>query len=287
MMFRLLVVACTLTTSVPAADASFEAAMALVRAKRYPEARESLEQVVAAAPSNAEAWHELGIVWRRRRDTAAYEQAVKCLGRAAELAPANARYLADYGGTSLELADRTRSLSLATRGREAMEKAVALDPDDLDAREGLYQFYSRAPFFVGGSASKAAGQLTAIRQQDPDRAVALEVLAKASDKQYGEAFRLCDEELAKHPDNYTALYQYGRTASVSGQNLPQGLACLKKALTVEPPHPASPTHSHVWYRIADIEQKLGHPTAARAAYESALQLDPGNRQAAAAIEKLK
>jgi tetratricopeptide (TPR) repeat protein len=265
----------------------FLSALELVRAKRYPEARPLLEKVVAAEPKNAAAWYQLGMVWRGRHDTAAYEEALKCLRTATDLEPTNERYLADFAGTSLDLANRTRSISMATNGRDAMEKAVALNPNDIDAREGLFQYYMRAPFFVGGSNTKAATQLEEIRRRDPNRAIALSVLSKADDKDFDGAFKLCDEELASHPTNYTALYQYGRTASLSGQNLPRGLECLQKALTIEPPNPASPTHSHVWFRIGDIQQKLGHVDEARAAYKSALEIDPSNRLAIAALEKLK
>lgn len=269
------------------AGSAFDAAMALVRAKRYPEAREALEKVVASEPNNAIAWHELGEVWHKRHDTAAYEKAVDCFAKAADLQPSNATFLADYGGTSMELAGRTRSISAATRGRDAMEKAVALDPNNLDAREGLFQYYTQAPFFIGGSTSKAAAQLAEIRRRDPDRGTALAVLAKANAHELDAAFALCDEALQRNPSNYTALYQYGRTASFSGKNLERGLECLRKALTIEPPGPASPTHSHVWYRIGDIELKLGHTDAAKTAFAESLKVDPSNPQAGAALEKLK
>ena len=79
----------------------------------------------------------------------------------------------------------------------------------------------------------------------------------------------------------------GRTASISGENLARGLACLRECLKQEPPTPASPTHSNVWQRIGNLEEKLQHPAEARTAYETALKLDPNNRQAADALGKLK
>lgn len=276
-----------LATIAVRANTDFELAMELLKAKRYPEARPLLERTVAAEPKNAAAWYQLGMVWRARHDTEAFEQAVKCLKASVELEPSNARYLADYGGTSMELANRTRSISAATDGRAAMEKAITLNPNDVDAREGLFQYYARAPFFVGGSSSKAAEQLDAIRRLDPNRAIALSVLSKADAKDFDGAFRLCEAELATHPSNYTALYQYGRTASLSGQNLERGLECLQHAMKIDPPNPASPTHSHVLFRIGDLEQKLGHLEAAKAAYKSALEIDPANRLATAALERLK
>ena len=275
-----------LATTTVRADATFDAAMALVHAKRYPEARVALQQVVAAQPKNAAAWHQLGMVWRARHDTTAYEQAAQCLASAVALEPNNPIYLGDYGGTEMELADRTRSISAAITGRDAMQKAETLAPDDLDVREGLFLYYLRAPFFVGGSTAKADSELQEIRRRNPSRAISLAVLTKANDKDYAGAFALCDQELATHPDDYTALYQYGRTASVSGQKLERGLACLQKALTIEPPGPTAPAHTYVWGRIGDIQQKLGHPQEARDAYKTALKLDPNNRLASSALEKL-
>ncbi len=284
---RVLLAFLLLSTCCIRADVTLDDALALIKSKRILEARDVLQKLVVTEPTNASAWHELGLVWKARRDNTAYEEAVRCLEKAVELDPKNADYLADYGGTAMELADRTRSISAANKGRDAMEKALTLDPDNLDAREGLFQFYLQAPFFVGGSNSKAAAQLEEIRRRDPDRAVALEVLTKAKAKDYSAAFQLCENALGKSPDNYTALYQYGRTASVSGQNLDRGLECLKKALTIEPPHPASPTHSNIWYRIGEIERKRGNAAGARSAYASALKLDANNHQASAALGQLK
>lgn len=269
------------------ADSAFDAAMALLHAKRLPEARDAFARLVTNEPRNASAWHELGLIWRARGDTDAYQHAVSCLQKAAELDPANPEFLADYGGASMELASRTRSISAATKGRAAMEKAIELNPDNLDAREGLYQYYLRAPFFVGGSTAKAEQQLEEIRRRDPDRATVLAVIEKTDAKDFSAAFQLCDAVLAKEPANYTALYQYGRTASISGQNLERGLTCLQRMLKLESPGPAAPRPTHAWYRIGVIEQKLGRPGEAKHAFEMALKLEPTNPQAQKAMESLK
>src|SRR5581483_6838802 len=185
----------------------------------YPEAQAALETLVAAEPNNAAACHELGLLWRKRdtkpNDNSALETALKWLGRAAELEPNNAVYIGDFGGSEMQYAGRVTSLSAAYKGRDAMEKAIALDPNYLDAREGLFEFYTNAPWPIGSS-SKAEAQLVEIKQRDPDRGTVLEVIAKVQGKDYAAAFTTCDAVLARTPDNYTALYQYGRTASIAG-----------------------------------------------------------------------
>lgn len=268
------------------ADGDFEAALALFKAKRYPEARAAFEKLVAADPNSAAAVHYLGRTIIARNDPAALENGLVWLAKAVELEPNNAVYLGIYGGASLQLAGRTNSLSAANRGREAMEKALAINPDYLEAREGLFQFYDRAPWPIGSSA-KAKAQLEEIRKRNPDLATILGVVSKVRAREYAAAFKMCEEVLANKPDNYTALYHYGRTASVSGQNLELGLTRLRHCLDFEPPTPASPTHSHAWQRIGNILEQLGRSDEARAAYETALKLDPSNRQAADALAILK
>ncbi len=262
------------------------AARALQQQRHYPQARAAFQAFVGRHPNHAAACHELGLLWRMRVDDEAFKEAVKWLGRAAELEPTNARYVGDYGGTSLQLASRTRSVSAATKGRDAMERAIALDPDYLDAREGLYEFYRRAPWPLG-SASKANAQLAEIKKRDPDRALLLSVNAKVAARDYDGGFKICEEMLARKPNDYTALYYYGRTASVSGRNLEQGLYSLQKCLTLVPPTPASPSHSNVWHRIGNVLEKLGRIDDAKSAYESALKLDAANTQAASSRARLE
>lgn len=267
------------------APASLAAALELFTARRYPEAREALARIVGAEPNHAAAHHYLGRTLTIRHDLPAIEEGLRHLARAAELEPRNAVYLGIYGGASLQHAGRTNSLLAARRGREAMEQALALDPDYLDAREGLFQFYQRAPWPLGSTA-KAAAQLEEIRRRDPDLATVLTVGVRLNARDYAGAFQLCEEVLARQPRNYTALYHYGRCASISGQNLERGLASLQQCLTLEPPTPAAPSHSHVWHRIGILEERRQRPNDARAAYRAALERDPHNRQASEALARL-
>jgi tetratricopeptide (TPR) repeat protein len=268
------------------ADSGFDSAVTLFNEKKFPEARVAFEKIIDREPGNAAACHYLGEILLRRGDASAIDDAVPWLEKAARLEPTNASYLADYGGASMQLAAIHTSLGAATRGRDAMEQAIKLDPNDLEARTGLMQFYDRAPWPIGSS-ERAAAQLEEIRKRDPDLATVLSVIGKANGGDYAAAFRLCDDVLARQPNNYTALYQYGRTASISGRNLDRGLACLKQCLTLPVPGPAAPSYSNTWHRIGVIQDKLGHPADARTAYAVALKLDPNNRQASDALAKLK
>ena len=266
--------------------APLDEAITLFQAKNYPAARAALEAVATAEPRNAAACYFLGLTLAHRGDAHALDDAAAWLEKAVQLEPENATYLADFGGVSMQLAQKNTSLLAANKGRQAMEKAVRLDPENLDARQGLFEFYEQAPWPLGSSA-KATAELEEIKKRDPARAVALSVRLKADAKDYTAAFRICEELLARNPDDYTALYQYGRTASISGDHLIRAVECLKRCLTLTPPSPASPKPTNVWNRLGVLHEKLGHPAEARNAYAKAVELDPTNHQAVEALGKLK
>ncbi len=58
------------------------------------------------------------------------------------------------------------------KGRAALMRAIALDPDNLDARATLMQFLLQAPGMVGGSRDGARVQAREIAQRDPERGLA-------------------------------------------------------------------------------------------------------------------
>jgi tetratricopeptide (TPR) repeat protein len=264
--------------------APLDDAVELYKVKKYPEAREALQKLTAAEPTNAAAAYYYGMTLRRRGDNSALEDAVPWLAKAIELEPNNATYLADFGGSSMQLAGKKTSLSAATRGRDAMIRAIELAPDNLDAREGLMQFYAQAPWPLS-SISKALAQADEIAKRDTTRGLAAFITVKTAEKKYTEAIARCEEVLIKTPDNYLALYQIGRLASICGEQLDRGLITLRRCLELTPPANL-PGHSGAHYRIGLIMEKKGDKPAARAAYEAALKLDPTLKLAADALAKL-
>lgn len=164
------------------AESDIDRAAELYRSHRYPEARVILERIVAADPRNAAACHYLGMAIDRAGGPQSPELAVVWLEKAVRLDPGTALYLGDYGGVCFQLADRRRSYFDATRGRNAMLRAVEIDPNYLDAREGLMQFYARAPWPLGSS-TLAREQAEAIASRDARRGLrAYLILGRAFEK---------------------------------------------------------------------------------------------------------
>jgi len=168
---------------------------ALYRQRKYAEARAILEPLAAAEPDNAAAAYFLGMTLQRAGGPAALDSARAILARAVKLAPGNAGYLAEYAGVCLLMADRDGSLGLALEGREDMTRAIAENPADLDARDGLMQFYAKAPWPLGDPARalELAGDIAA---RNPKRGTAAYLLVAALFDRRGMHERASEATLA-------------------------------------------------------------------------------------------
>jgi len=275
-----------LPLGLPAADSALkEQVGALFRERQWPEAQAMLEKVVAAEPGNAEAWYYLGESFLNRDDA---EHAVPPLEKAVNLAPDRGEYyvhLGDAYGLSAQHAGLFSKLGWAKKCKAAYEKAIELNPKNIRAREGLLQFCRQAPGFAGGGIDQAYAQAAEIQKLDPVRGRLAYADLYVSEKKFPEAFAMYDEVLKDTPDNYSALYELGRLAAVTGEGLDRGLAALQRCLTLPPP-PDQPGAAPTEWRIGNILEKKGDHAGAKLAYEAALKSDPKFSQAAEALKKL-
>ena len=216
------------------AETPLESAVGLYRSKDYPAARSALEQLLAENQSNADAHFYLGMLSDKQGDN---EAAVQHLEKATELNPTASNYFLELGGAYGHAAKKASLLSKmgwAKKCGAALEKAVQLDPDNLGARNGLISFYREAPSFVGGGMSKAYAQAEEIKKRDP--VVGANVLGQLylSENKYPQAFAVYEDALKSAPDNYSLLYNLGKAAAQSGENLDRGEAVLHRCLELTP-----------------------------------------------------
>lgn len=273
---------------VRAADTpDLNAAIALFNAKRVPEARDQLAVIVAREPKNIQALWYLGQSELKMQHRAA---ATEILAKAAELAPKNHQILADYGGSSLlratELGTTFSAIGFARRGRDALEQAVKLAPDIVGYREGLIQFYTRAPAFAGGSFSRAYAHIDEIARRNPARGAVIKANVLCSEKRYAEALSACEGILRTEPDNYLALYTLGRIVSETGHELARGEQAMRRCLQLTP-RIEEPDHASAHYRLGLILEKAGRSTDARGEYQASLALEPTYIKSSEALARLK
>jgi tetratricopeptide (TPR) repeat protein len=264
---------------------AYAAAVALYGQKRPLEAQQAFETLARANPDNGDIQFYLGRLALQRDDQ---EKAVGYLERAASLAPANSHVhlkLGDAYGISAQKAGLFSQLGWARKCKAEYEKAVELDPGNIDARWSLMEFYRQAPGIAGGGTDKALAQALEIKKLDVARGGIAVATVYAADGKFSLAFAEFDAALKLRPDDYAALYQFGRLAALSGQELDRGLAALQQCLALPLPE-GQPGPAPVHWRRGNILEKKGDKPGARAAYTEALRLDPKFSQAADALKKL-
>lgn len=251
-----------------------------------------------------------------------HEKAAELFEQAVKLAPNNAQYHYYLGAAWGELAQKAsvfKQATMAGKIREQFEKAVQLDPNFLDARFALIDFYTVAPGFMGGSMEKAGQQANEIkkrnnveghrawarvyaRQKKPDlarkelvdgvrenpnsaRAHYLLAGVLLNEKNWTGALQELETALRLDPNYMPAHYRLGAHAAMSGQNYARGEEALRKYLGYKPGD-NEPGHAYAWYFIGMIQEKQGKKVEAKASYANAKKLAPNAKDIAEALKRV-
>jgi tetratricopeptide (TPR) repeat protein len=241
---------------------------------------------------------------------------------ATKLDPQNSTYFLWLGrayGREAQNANVLRQPGLAKKTRNAWERAIQLDADNLDARSDLIQYYVQAPGFLGGSTTKAFEQAEEIRKRNalrgylelgalherekklPEAEKAYLAAAKEkSDRHVGEyrlglfyqntgafdkAFDVFESMIATNPSEFGALFQIGKTGAMSGQRLDRATAALEAYLQTTPGR-NDPSLAAAHWRLGMVHEKRQDRQRAKAEYETALRLDPTFKPATESLKKL-
>lgn len=314
---RSLLLALTFLTALSGgAQSSLERAKKLFEERKPAEAKKILTSIDDNQKDYAAAQYYLGRIAfdENNVDGASefFEEAIDANDKVAE-------YHNWYGNALGNIAQQANMLKqgmLAPKMKNAWERAVALDPQYVDPRQSLIQFYLQAPSFMGGSIDKAKemareiiklkpaeghrqlGNIYVKEKKIPEAEKEFIAMAKAdpafasglanfyvSQNQYEKAFTLFEEALKKNADDMLAIYQYGRASALSGQRLDKGEEYLKKYLTYTPKQ-NEPSHAGANMRLAQIHEKRGNKGEAKKLYTQALKLDGNLKEAKEGLERV-
>lgn len=296
-----------------------ERGASLVHEERFPEAERLLRSVLAADPAEPEAIYFLGRVYL---ETERITEAIRYFERMVAKHPKSSRVhqgLGEAYAVEAVHASVFRQLGLAREARRSLERAVALDPDNVEARVSLFEFYRHAPGVAGGSVERATAQAREVERRNPSRgrelranllrdqgrgeealvqyrrAIAADpanhrarlslALLHTERREFGAAFEVLDALLAREPGHRSALYQLGRNAALAGRRLSEGEAALRTYLR-HPPRRNQPSHAWALYRLGMIQRRQGELASARYTLRQALRLDPGLEGARKALEEI-
>jgi tetratricopeptide (TPR) repeat protein len=278
----------------------------------------------AASPTHAEnsssLFREAQELMRRQQFAAAAPLLEKCV--AAE--PGNSKFHQWLGrALGLQAAQKgiTSGVLSVRKVKAAFEKAIELDPLNLEARNDLAIMYVALPRLLGGSKARAAEQVAFIRRHDPALATQIDGDLLANEKKYEaalaaysesarlhsrpiiyvrislvhqqnkeweKAFAALERALAFDANHPLALYQVGRTAALSGQQLDRGEKSLRTYLAMPVREELeNPSIAAAHFRLGNILEKKGDLAGARTEYETSLKIDPKQKLARDALTKMK
>ncbi len=294
----------------------------LFQDRKFGEARSAAQSQLAANKSDATAMYWLGRVAEAENKNG---EALDWFEKAVKLDDKNAVYhlwVGNVVGEEAGNASKIKQPFMARRIKAEYEKAVALDPNLIAAREGLMGFYQQAPGFMGGSNEKAKEQVAAIRKLDPYRGHSAGARYAERDKdpagaakeweaaiaafpdsaapyfslggvyrrqsKWDEAFAAYERLMKAKPDELIAHLGWGAVSSLSGLQLERGERELKFFLanaTIEKHGNVNVAGAH--YRLGQVLEKTNRRDQAKPAYEETLKINPQHADAKKALAALK
>lgn len=251
------------------------------------------------------------------------DEAVKYAIKAVEIDDSNSQYhywLGQAYGLKAQKASIFSKFSYAKKCKKEWIKAVELDPENIEARMGLLNYYLQAPGIAGGSNKKAKQQAAEVIKIDPLRGHMAMAQIHEDEKDFSKAEQEYIKATEVNPEDtgpyYSlgyfyqnrekydkaretffkilkidsvdmgAYYQLGRTAVYSGENLKEGITYFKKYLEHKPKL-NNPTWAYAHWRLGMVYEKLGNKEQAISEYEKAIELDPDNKEAKESLKKVK
>lgn len=287
--------------------------------KKYEEAKAIFSAMRKGSPGYAESLYYLG---RIHADQNNISEAQGFLEKAVKEEPQNAEYHFALGLVYSQRAMQGSTITQAMYAgkiKSTFEKVADLDNNNIQARWFLFGFYARAPKAMGGDMNKAKKIANEIRRIHPaegsrawgqiyqwedsheeaeralKRAVSLAPDSISnhialgnfynSIQNYNSAISVFENALKRSPENRNLLYQYGRTASLSGEKPDEGLKAIRQFIDTAP----DKNHSSLaaaYYHMGQIEEKRGNNSSAKRHYEAALRLNPDHKASKDALSSL-
>ena len=285
----------------------------------YSAAVNTLSNAVARNPNDGEAQFWMARAYYEMKD---FNNAATHAERATQIDPKNSLYHQWLARAYGEQADREHSFSLARKVKKEFEEAVRLNPANLQARRALEEFNIEAPWIVGGNKDAAREQADAIAAVDPveghlAHAAFYRGVLKKNELAENE-YRLVLESKVERVEPYFEVADYylelGHGAELeaaiqaaekvkpgdarigyyraiehilTGTQASAAEPLLKAYLANTPDRSDWPSHASARDWLGRLYEQEGKRQQAAEQYRAALELEPGNKEAKAKLQKLE
>jgi tetratricopeptide (TPR) repeat protein len=149
-----------------------------------------------------------------------YKRSTEWLEKAVAAAPADSDYalwLARAYGRRAETSNPFMAPSHASKARRYFEKAVELDPKNLEAMNDLFEYYLEAPGFLGGGSDKAQALAARMAQLNPAEGFWAQAKLAEKRKEYSAAEMNLRRAAAAAPRQIGKLIELARLLTRQGR----------------------------------------------------------------------
>lgn len=177
-----------------------------------------------------------------------FKKSSEYLQKATEGAPGNSEYM-DWLGRALgkraETSNPILAPALASKARQAFERAVELNPKNSDALSDLFDYYLEAPGFLGGGFDKASRIADQIAVIDPSEGYFEKARLAQDRKEYQRAEEQLRQAVAVAPRSIGQLIELAKFLAKQGRT-------HESDAVLEEVRNSAPDSPRVWFAQADI-----------------------------------
>lgn len=233
LMGRCLVLCAAILPLLGGATPGFEEALRLYNRTDY---ESSLDVLQRLPDKDARTWDLIG---RNRFKLGDYKRAGEAFEKALAADPANSTYALWLGrslGRRAESANPLLAPSLASKARRWFERAVELDPHNLEALSDLLEYYLEAPGVLGGGLEKARAVAARIKEVDPAEGANAEARVAMKRKEFSTAEAHLRRAIALAPRQVTRVLDLAAFLAKQGR-FEESEQWYVQAARLDPKHP--------------------------------------------------
>ena len=179
-------------------------------------------------------------------------------------------WLGNFYGYKAQKAGLLKKAGWAKKMKREVERAVALDENNLDARFTLLQFYTNAPGFMGGGKDKARVQASEIKKRDlayGHRAFALLYQVESKPDSAIMAYRAIEAVYVDSPEHYQFYNEFGYFL-LRQKQVEEAIEKFEKQVAL------APEDANAYDSLGDGYKAAERWEDAAQAYRRALEIDP-------------